>query len=70
MNDRERLKERIDSLSPSAVRFVARMVDSLSCPPKASVRQQATWLTSSADWIEYFGLSLSVHHGATVEPPC
>lgn len=68
MNDTEKLKERIDSLSPSAVRFVARMVDSLSSPPKTSVREDSTWLTSSPDWIEYFGLSLSVHHGGTADP--
>ena len=68
MSDREKLKERIDTLSPSAVRFVARMVDSLSSPPTASIGEEATWLTCCPDWIEYFGLSLSVHHGTTVEP--
>ena len=68
MSDRERLKKRIDDPSPSAVRFVARLVDSLSSPPRASVRREATWLTDCPDWIEYFGLSLSVHHGGTTEP--
>ena len=68
MSDREKLKERIDALSPSAVRFVARMVDSLSSPPTATIGREATWLTGRPDWIEYFGLSLSVHHGTTVEP--
>ena len=68
MNDKEELKVRIDALSPSAVRFVARMVDSLSSPPKVSVRQRATWITTSPNWIEYFGLSLSVHHGSTIDP--
>ena len=68
MSDREDLKKRIDGLSPSAVRFVARMVESLSSPPKARVRREATWLTARPDWIEYFGLSLSVHHGGTTEP--
>ena len=38
MNDREK---RIDNLSPSAGRFVARMADLLSSPPKVSVRQEA-----------------------------
>ena len=42
------------------------MVDSLSTPPRAEVNEQATWLTP--EWIEYFGLSLSVHHGMTTEP--
>ena len=41
------------------------MVDSLSMPPRAEVNEQATWLTP--EWIEYFGLSLSVHHGMTTE---
>ncbi len=36
MNGRDRLKSRIDTLSPMAVRFVARLVDSLSGAPKAS----------------------------------
>ena len=68
MNDKDKLKKRIDGLSPSAVRFVARMVESLSSPPLASVHQEATWLTKSPEWIEYFGLSLSVHHGGTADP--
>ena len=68
MNERKKLKKRIDELSPSAVRFVARMVDSLSSPPKASIPQEATWITGSPDWVEYFGLSLSVHHGGTADP--
>ena len=42
------------------------MVDSLSAPPRAEINEQATWLTP--EWIEYFGLSLSVHHGMTTEP--
>ncbi|MDE0129370.1 MAG: hypothetical protein OXQ86_07380 [Gammaproteobacteria bacterium] len=60
------LKRRLDKLSPAGIRFVARMVDSLSTPPRAEVNEQATWLTP--EWIEYFGLSLSVHHGMTTEP--
>ena len=43
------------------------MVESLSRPPHADIRAE-TWITASPDWIEYFGLALSVHHGATVEP--
>ncbi len=60
------LKRRLDKLSPAGVRFVARMVDSLSTPPQAEVMDQTTWLTP--EWIEYFGLSLAVHHGMTTEP--
>ncbi|MCY3689567.1 MAG: hypothetical protein OXG90_11380 [Gammaproteobacteria bacterium] len=60
------LKARLDALSPTGIRFVARMVDSLSAPPLATVKSPATWLPN--EWIEYFGLALSVHHGTTTEP--
>lgn len=60
------LKGRIDSLSPMGVRFVAQMIDSLAYPPQAEVSD--TWLARSPDWIEYFGLTISVHHGTTAEP--
>lgn len=60
------LKERLDTLSPTGIRFVARMVEALSAPPHARVNEQKTWLPS--DWIEYFGLALSVHHGTTTQP--
>lgn len=60
------LKQRLDNLSPTGIRFVARMVESLSSPPHAQVKAPATWLTP--EWIEYFGLALSVHHGTTTEP--
>ena len=60
------LKTRIDSLSPMGVRFVAQMIDSLASPPQAEVSD--TWLARSPDWIEYFGLTISVHHGTTAEP--
>ena len=63
-----KLKNRLDTLSPAAVRFVARVVDSLSSPPAATVMESNTWLTGTPDWIEYFGLALSVHHGTTSEP--
>ena len=62
----EELKEKLNSLSPTGIRFVARMVESLTNPPHARVIQQETWLTK--EWIEYFGLALSVHHGTTTEP--
>ena len=60
------LKQRLDSLSPTGIRFVARMVESLSSPPQAEVKAKGTWLVP--DWIEYFGLALSVHHGTTTDP--
>lgn len=60
------LKKRLDTLSPTGIRFVARMVDSLSVPPVARARSPSSWLPD--EWIEYFGLALSVHHGTTTEP--
>lgn len=42
------------------------MVDSLSTPPLAKVNSPETWLPD--EWIEYFGLALSVHHGTITEP--
>ena len=48
------------------VRFVARLIDSLSSPPRANVTK--TWLTGNPEWVEYFGLTISAHHGTTVEP--
>lgn len=68
MTSRQDLKDRIDHLSPTAIQFVARILDSLSSPPEASVNQKKTWLTDNPDWIEYFGLALSVHHGTTTDP--
>ena len=62
----DELKARIESLTPMGVRFVARLVDSLSSPPRAGVT--STWLTSNPEWVEYFGLTISVHHSNTVEP--
>ena len=62
------LRAKLDLLSPVKTQFVANVVDSLSNPPRANIRVEGTWLTSSPDWIEYFGLALSVHHGATTEP--
>ena len=67
MNDRDSLKARIDTLSPMAVRFVARLVDSLAEAPTPNA-VTPTWLTEHPDWIEYFGLAVSAHHGTTTEP--
>ncbi len=39
MNGREDLKARIDGLSEAAIRFVNRMVDSLSSPPTSTIRE-------------------------------
>lgn len=60
------LQARIETLSPMGVRFVARLIESLSSPPRADVT--STWLTANPEWVEYFGLTISAHHGATVEP--
>lgn len=65
---REELKAQLDSFSRVQVEFVARVMDSLANPPSTDIRQAGTWLTDSPEWAEYFGLALSVHHSATVEP--
>ena len=67
MNGREDLKAKIDGLSETAIRFVTRMVNSLSSPPTSTIKGAKTWITDSTDWVEYFGLALSVHHGTTVD---
>jgi hypothetical protein len=64
----DELKATLDTFSPAKVEFVARVMESLANPPSADIRSKGTWLTSEPDWIEYFGLALSVHHGATTEP--
>ena len=64
----EELKATLDTFSPVKIEFVAKVMESLANPPNASIRSKGTWLTSEPDWIEYFGLALSVHHGATTEP--
>lgn len=63
----DELKAKLDDFSPVKVEFVSRMVDSLSQPPRADTTR-GTWITASPEWVEYFGLALSVHHGATLEP--
>ena len=64
----DELKAKLDTFSPVKVEFVSKVVESLSNPPRSTIRTTGTWLTQSSDWIEYFGLALSVHHGATTEP--
>lgn len=61
------LKKKLERLSPAGIRFVARVVDSMSMPPRVSIHRD-TWITTSEEWIDYFGLALSVHHGTTSEP--
>ena len=64
----DELKATLDAFSPVKIEFVARVMESLANPPSANIRSRGTWLTGEPDWIEYFGLALSVHHGATTEP--
>lgn len=64
----DELKAKLDRMSSAKIRFVAQMVDALERSPAAEVRQSHTWITDSADWLEHFGLALSVHHGTTSEP--
>ncbi|SAY38385.1 hypothetical protein FLM9_243 [Candidatus Synechococcus spongiarum] len=64
----EEIKSKLDSLSPVKVSFVTKVIEALANPPALNVRSAGTWLTEKPDWTEYFGLALSVHHGATTEP--
>ena len=67
MNEEQaKLVANIEALTPMGIRYVAGIVDSLASPPEATTRK--SWLTSDARWTEYFGLTISGHHGATVEP--
>ena len=50
------------------VEFVAQVMVSLANPPNSTIKERGTWLTGYPEWIEYFGLALSVHHSATAEP--
>ncbi len=60
------LRASIESLSPMETRFVSRIIDSLSSPLQAELSD--TWLGQTPGWAEYFGLTISVHHGTTTEP--
>lgn len=64
----DELKSTLDTFSPAKVAFVAGIMESLANPPSADIKARGTWLTREPEWIEYFGLALSVHHGATTEP--
>ena len=66
--DLDDLKAELDKLSPIKIAFVAQVVDSLAHPPRSDIQAPGTWITGSPDWMEYFGLALSVHHAATTEP--
>ena len=59
------LKAKLDTFSPAKIAFVANVIESLSNPSEANIRSEGTWLTAVPEWIEYFGLALSVHHAAT-----
>ena len=61
------LKAQLDRLSPIKVAFVARMVEALASPPRADIGPRS-WINTSAEWVEYFGLALSVHHSTTPDP--
>ena len=65
---REELKAELDKFSRAKIEFVSTVVQSLSNPPRTDIRKRGTWLTRSPEWLEYFGLALSVHHGSTAEP--
>lgn len=64
----DELKQALDTFSPAKIAFVARVVESLSSPAQTEIRSHGTWLTSEPDWVEYFGLALSVQHAATAVP--
>ena len=64
----DELKAELDQLSPIKIAFVAKVVDSLAHPPRSDIQVPGTWITGSPEWMEYFGLALSVHHAATTEP--
>ena len=64
----EEIKSKLDSLSPVKVSFAAKVIEALSNPPELNIRSAGTWLTGNPEWTEYFGLALSVHHGAITEP--
>lgn len=64
--DQANLRANIEALSPMGVRFVTRIIDSLKSPIQAKASD--TWLGQTPGWIEYFGLTISVHHGTTTEP--
>lgn len=68
MTSLDEIKAKLETFSPAKVKFVANVVSALANPPRARIRQEDTWLTGWPDWIEYFGLALSVHHGTTPEP--
>jgi len=64
----DELKSTLDTFSPAKIAFVATVVESLSNSTEANIRSEGTWLTAVPDWIEHFGLALSVHHAASTVP--
>lgn len=69
MSERDAVRRLIDELSPMGIRFVSRMVEALTNPPRTRIESpQPTWINGTDDWVEYFGLMISAHHGNTAEP--
>ena len=67
-SSRERLKRKIDDLTPMGVQFVARVVDSLGDPPRSrTTATHPTWISAEPDWVECFRYRISVHHGITTD---
>ena len=65
----DELKAKLDTFSPAKIAFVANVVESLSNPSQANIRSEDTWLTAVPEWIEYFGLALSVHQPHQLQLP-
>jgi len=64
----DELKATLDSFSPVQIEFAAKVIGSLTNPPRPDIRRHGIWLTEDKEWIEYFGLALSLHHSATTDP--
>ena len=62
------LKKTLDSFSPIKIKFATKIIKSLANPLVTTFYSADTWLTDKPDWLEYFALALSVHHGTTKEP--
>ncbi len=48
----DELKAELDTFSPVKVEFVSKVVESLSNPPRSTIRTTGTWLTQASDWIQ------------------
>ena len=45
----DELKAELDTFSPVKVEFVSNVVESLSNPPRSTIRTTGTWLTQASD---------------------